>query len=127
MVSHLSLSASLGTCPAWAKNAGTGWTVAAPVVLIRSERHGAGLFAELAVCHEWSPPVLVIFLLLIGQMLVLSVTSYICFLLHCTLRQGNKMWLERKMGVCLCVCVCEREREGERDVGEIEWELVCQS
>ena len=59
-----------------------------------------------------------IFLLLIGQMLVLSVTSYICFLLHCTLRQGNKMWLERKMGVCVCVCVCVyvREREREREM-----------
>ena len=112
MVLHLSLSVSLGTCPAWAKNAGTGWAFAAPVVLIRSERRGAGLFAELAVRHEWSPLVLVIFLLLIGQMLVLSVTSCICFLLHCTLHQGNKMWLERKM-VCACVCVCEREGERE--------------
>lgn len=112
MVLHLSLSVNSGTCPAWAKNAGTGWAFAAPVVLIRSERRGAGLFAELAVRHEWSPLVLVIFLLLIGQMLVLSVTSCICFLLHCTLHQGNKMWLERKM-VCACVCVCEREGERE--------------
>ena len=74
MVSHLSLSVNSGTCPEWAKNAGTGWAVSAPVVLIRSERHAAGLFAELAVRHEWSRLVLVIFLLLIGQTLVSSVT-----------------------------------------------------
>lgn len=57
-----------------------------------------------------------IFLLLTGQKLVLSVRSCMCLLLHCSLHHGNKVLLDMKRGVCVCVSVRDTETQSEKDV-----------